>query len=356
MRLLERPVKISISKSTKRSIYKAAISIGLALIATSILFLATGANPLLAYYYILYGAFGNVNLFIETLVRTTPILLVSLGLAVVFKAKVWNIGAEGQLYMGAMMGTIAAISIGNTPVALIVGILAAILGGMAWASIPALMKTKLGINEVITTFLMNYVAIYLVQWLLAFPFRGGDSLFPESSRLPAAAILPYLWPPTRLHLGVLLALLVALPIIYFLMNRTTFGYKLKAVGENPEAARYGGINVKKTIFLALIVSGAMAGIAGFFEVSGLQFRMRSSLSPGYGYTGIVVALLGANNPIGVVLSSIFLAAIYNGASTMSRVMNQPQGIVDFMQGVLIIFVLGSEYIIRYLEKKGVVRI
>lgn len=348
-------MKIRISRTTKRSILKAVISIGLALLATSVLFLVTGANPLLAYYYIIYGAFGNVNLLIETLVRTTPILLVSLGLAVVFKAKVWNIGAEGQLYMGAMMGTIAAISMGNTPIALVVGILAAILGGAAWASIPALMKTRLGINEVITTFLMNYAAIYLVQWLLAFPFRSGDSLFPESSRLPAGALLPYLWPPTRLHLGVLIALLVVVPIVYVLMNRTTFGYKLKAVGENPEAARYGGINVKKTIFLALIFSGALAGIAGFFEVSGLQFRMRSSLSPGYGYTGIVVALLGANNPIGVVLSSVFLAAIYNGASTMSRAMGQPQGVVAFMQGILIIFVLSSEYIMRYLEKKGVVK-
>lgn len=349
-------MKLALSKSTIRSIYKAAISITLALLVTSVLFLITGANPFLAYYWILYGAFGNVNLFIETLVRMTPILLVSLGLAVVFKAKVWNIGAEGQLYMGAMMGTIAAVSIGNTPFTLIIGILAAILGGMAWASIPALMKTKLGINEVITTFLMNYVAIYLIQWLIAFPFRSSDSLFPESARLPSAALLPYLMPPSRLHLGVIITLFVVFPIVYLLMNRTTFGYKLKAVGENPEAARYGGINVKKTIFLALIFSGALAGIAGFFEVSGLQFRMRSSLSPGYGYTGIVVALLGNNNPIGVLLSSIFLAAIFNGASTMSRVMNQPQGIVDFIQGVLIIFVLGSEYIMRFLEKKGVVKI
>lgn len=349
-------MKLMLSKPTIRSIYKAVISIGLALLTTSILFLITGANPLLAYYYMLYGAFGNVNLFIETLVRMTPILLVSLGLAVAFKCKVWNIGAEGQLYMGAMMGTIAAISLGNTPFTLALGILAAILGGMAWASVPALMKTKLGINEVITTFLMNYVAIFLIQWLLAFPFRSSDSLFPESSRLPAAALLPYLMPPSRLHLGVILAIAVVFPIVYILMNRTTLGFKLKAVGENPEAARYGGINVKKTIFLALVFSGALAGIAGFFEVSGLQFRMRSSLSPGYGYTGIVVALLGANNPIGVFLSSIFLAAIFNGASTMSRVLGQPQGIVDFMQGVLIIFVLGSEYIVRFLERKGVLKI
>jgi simple sugar transport system permease protein len=349
-------MKLTLSKPTIRSICKAAISIALALLATSILFLITGVNPLEAYYWMLYGAFGNLNLFIETMVRATPILLVSLGLAVAFKAKVWNIGAEGQLYMGAMFGTIAAVSLGSTPVTLIIGIFAAILGGMAWASIPALMKTRLGINEVITTFLMNFVAIYLIQWLLAFPFRSGDSLFPESSRLPSAALLPYLWPPTRLHLGVIIAFFVVFPIVYILMNKTTFGYKLKAVGENPEAARYGGINVKRIIFLALIFSGALAGIAGFFEVSGLQFRMRSSLSPGYGYTGIVVALLGANSPVGVLLSSIFMAAIYNGASTMSRVLNQPQGIVDFITGVLVIFVLGSEYIMRYLEKKGVVKI
>jgi ABC-type uncharacterized transport system permease subunit len=311
---------------------------------------------LMAYYYIFYGAFGNVNLIIETLVRTTPIILVSLGLGITFKCRVWNIGAEGQLYMGAMVGTIAAVSLGNTPITLVVAILAAIVGGMAWASVPALMKTRLGINEVITTFLMNYVAIYFVQWLLAFPFRSQDSLFPESSKLPDAAMLSMLFPPTRLHLGILLALLVVFPIVYFVMTKTTFGYKVKAVGENPDAARYGGINVKKIMFLALILSGALAGIAGFFEVSGIQYRMRASLSPGYGYTGIVVALLGANNPIGIALSSVFMAAIFNGSTTMIRAMGQPQGIVDFIQGVLVIFVLGSEYIMRYLEKKGIVKI
>jgi ABC-type uncharacterized transport system permease subunit len=347
---------LKLSKSTLRSIYKAIISIVLSFAVTSILFLITGDNPLVAYYYIFYGAFGNVNLTIETLVRTTPIILVSLGLAIAFKCKVWNIGAEGQLYMGAMVGTITAVSLGNTPFTLIIAIMAALLGGMAWASVPALMKTKLGINEVITTFLMNYVAVYFVQWLLTFPFRSQDSLFPESSRLPGAAILPSLLPPTRLHLGIILALIVAFPIIYFIMTKTTFGYKLKAVGENPEAAKYGGINVKKTTFLALVLSGALAGIAGFFEVSGIQFRMRASLSPGYGYTGIVVALLGANNPIGVALSSIFMAAIYNGSTTMSRALGQPQGIVDFIQGILVIFVLGSEYILRYLEKKGVIKL
>lgn len=323
---------------------------------TSILFLITGANPLLAYGYIFYGAFGDLNLTIETLVRTTPIILVSLGLAISFKCKVWNIGAEGQLYMGAMMGTIAAVYLGNTFFTLAIAIIAAIIGGMAWAAVPALMKTKLGINEVITTFLMNYVAINFVLWLLSFPFRSSDSLFPESASLPVAARLPMLLPPSRLHLGILIALLVVLPIVYFLMTKTTFGYKLKAVGENPEAAKYGGINVNKTIFLALILSGALAGLAGYFEVAGIQYRMRASLSPGYGYTGIVVALLGANNPIGVALSSIFLAAIYNGSSTMSRALNQPQGVVDFIQGVLVIFVLGSEYIMRYLEKKGIVKL
>jgi simple sugar transport system permease protein len=347
---------LGLSKSTLRSIYKAIISIVLAFAVTSVLFLITGANPLIAYYYIFYGAFGDLNSTIETLVRTTPLILVSLGLAITFKCKVWNIGAEGQLYMGAMLGTITAVSLGNTPFTLAIAVIAAIIGGMAWAAVPALMKTKLGINEVITTFLMNYVAINFVQWLLSFPFRSSDSLFPESASLPDAARLPMLLQPTRLHLGVIIALVVVFPIVYFVMTKTTFGYKLKAVGENPDAAKYGGINVNKTIFLALILSGALAGIAGFFEVSGIQYRMRASLSPGYGYTGIVVALLGANNPIGVALSSIFLAAIFNGSSTMSRALNQPQGVVDFIQGVLVIFVLGSEYIMRYLEKKGVVKL
>jgi len=349
-------MQLKISKSTYRSILKSLISVALALVVTSVLFILTGANPVLAYYYMFVGAFGNFSLTVETLVRMTPILLVSLGLAVSFKCKVWNIGAEGQLYMGAMVGTIAAVSLGNTPVTLLISIALCILAGMAWAGIPALMKTHLGINEVITTFLMNYVAIYFVQWLIAFPFRSPDTLFPESAQLPAAAILPILVPSTRLHLGVLIAIFLAIPLVYLLMMRSTFGYKLKAVGENPEAAKYGGINIKRTMLMALVISGALAGLAGFFEVSGIQFRMRGSLSPGYGYTGIVVALLGQNNPIGVAISSIFIAAIYNGAFEVSRVLNQPQGIVDFIQGVLIIFVLSSESIMRFLEKKGVIKL
>ncbi|MEM4157249.1 MAG: ABC transporter permease [Candidatus Methanomethylicaceae archaeon] len=347
---------LSLSKGTIRSLYKAGISIGFSLLLTSVLFLLTGANPFLAFYYIFVGAFGNVSLAAETLVRTTPILLVSLGLAISFRCKVWNIGAEGQLYMGAMLGTITAVTLGNAPLTLIISLLVSIAGGLLWASVPAFMRSRLGINEVITTFLMNYVSIYLIQWLLAFPFRSPDTLFPESAQIPSSAVLPVLVPYTRLHLGVVIALFVALPLVHFLMMRTTFGYKLKAVGENPEAAKYGGINVGKTMFLALVISGALAGLAGFIEVSGIQFRMRPSLSPGYGYTGIVVALLGQNNPLGVALASIFLAAIFNGSTTMSRALNQPQGVVDFIQGVLVIFVLASEYILRYLEKKGVLKI
>ncbi|MGC8936508.1 MAG: ABC transporter permease [Candidatus Methanomethylicaceae archaeon] len=349
-------MEIKLSKATVRSIYKAGISIVLALAVTSILFVITGANPFLAFYYIFVGAFGNVSLAAETLVRTTPILLVSLGLAISFRCKVWNIGAEGQLYMGAMLGTITAVTLGNTPLTLIISIIVSIIGGMMWASLPAFMRARLGINEVITTFLMNYVSIYLIQWLLAFPFRSPDTLFPESAQLPSSAVLPVVLPYTRLHLGVIIAIFVALPLVYFLMTKTTFGYKLKAVGENPEAAKYGGINISRTMFMALVISGAFAGIAGFFEVSGIQFRMRPSLSPGYGYAGIVVALLGQNNPIGVFLASVFLAAIFNGSTTMSRALNQPQGVVDFIQGVLVIFVLASEFILRYLESKGVLKI
>ncbi len=349
-------MELKLSKTTIRSLYKAGISIGFALLLASILFILTGANPFLAYYYIFVGAFGNVSLTAETLVRTTPILLVSLGLAISFRCKVWNIGAEGQLYMGAMLGTITAVTLGNTPVTLLISLVVSLAGGMIWASIPAFMRARLGINEVITTFLMNYVSIYLIQWLLAFPFRSPDTLFPESAQIPSSAVLPILLPYTRLHLGVIIAIFVAVPLIHFLMMRTTFGYKLKAVGENPEAAKYGGINVGKTMFMALIISGALAGIAGFIEVSGIQFRMRPSLSPGYGYTGIVVALLGQKNPIGVALASIFLAAIFNGSTTMSRALNQPQGVVDFIQGVLVIFVLASEHILRYFEKKGVLKI
>jgi simple sugar transport system permease protein len=323
------------------------------LVITSILFIATGANPLIAFYYMFYGAIGNPNFLIETLVRTSPILLISLGLGIVFKCKIWNIGAEGQLYIGAFLGAETAISLGNMPLALPASIVVGVLGGMGWAAIPALMKTRLGINEVITTFLMNFVAINLVTWLVSYPFQSPTARFPQSATIPSSAVLPVLLPQTRLHLGIVIALVVVLPLIYILMTKTTFGYKLKVVGENPEAAKYGGINVKRTIFLALVLSGGLAGLAGLFEVEGLQFSVMPTLSPGYGYTGIVVALLGQNSPIGIALSSFFLAAIYNGSVNVTIQLGQPSGIVQFIQGVLVIFVLGSEYIMRFLERKGV---
>jgi simple sugar transport system permease protein len=215
------------------------------------------------------------------------------------------------------------------------------------------MKTRLGINEVITTFLMNFVAIDLVTWFISYPFRSPTADFPQSATIPASSILPILIPHTRFHLGIAIALIAVLPLVYFLMAKTTFGYKLRVVGENPEAAKYGGINVKRTIFLALIISGALAGVAGLFEVEGVQFSVMTSLSPGYGYTGIVVALLGQNSPIGILLSSFFLAGIYNGSVNVSIQLGQPSGIVSFIQGVLVIFVLGSEYIMRFLERRGI---
>lgn len=341
--------------STKRSMLKALISVALTLLVTSIVFLINNINPILAFIYMFQGAFGDINLVAETLIRTTPILIISLGLAVSFKCKVWNIGAEGQLYIGAMVGTIAAIAMGGGPLSLLAAMVVGSIGGMAWAAGPALMKVKLGINEVITTFLMNFIGIYLVQWLISYPFRSPDTFFPESAAVPSSSELLVILPGTRLHLGVLLALLLV-PAVYFLLEKTTFGYKVKVVGENPEAARYGGMEIGKIIFISLAFSGLMAGLAGITEVMGIQFRVRGSLSPGYGYTGIVVALLGQNNPLGVAIASIFLAAIMNGSSTLAWTLNIPMGIVDLMQGLLFIFVLASEPIMRFLERRGVLKL
>ncbi|MBC7120818.1 MAG: ABC transporter permease [Candidatus Methanosuratus sp.] len=347
--------QLVISRGTKRSIVRALLSVALTLVATSIIFLINNVNPFLAFIYMFQGAFGDINLLSETLIRMTPILIVSLGLAVSFKCKIWNIGAEGQLYIGAMLGTIVAIGIGGGPLALLAALVVGALGGLLWAAGPALMKVKLGINEVITTFLMNFVGIYLVQWMISYPFRSPDTLFPESAAIPSTSALAVILPRTRLHLGVVLALALV-PVVYFLLERTTFGYKVKVVGESPEAARYGGIEVGRMIFVSLIFSGLLAGLAGITEVMGIQHRVRGSLSPGYGYTGIVVALLGQNNPLGVALASLFLAAIMNGSSTLAWTMNIPMGIVDLMQGLLFVFVLASEPLMRFLERRGVLKL
>ena len=317
------------------------MSILLTFLLTSGFVLAYGANPLEAAYYFLLDPLSNPVRLIEVLVKTTPLLLTGMAVAFAFSGGYWNIGVEGQLYMGATAATAIGLQMHNTPawLALPLVIVGGILGGMAWATLPALMKVWLKIDEVVTTLLLNYVAIFLVSAILNGPWRDPISQWPQSPEIAAAAILPRLIPRSRLHLGFILALLVVLGV-WFVLSRTSFGLKMKAVGFNIEAARFSGINVERTLLVVALISGGIAGLAGASEVAGIHFHLIDAISPGYGYTGIIIATLGSLNPIGVSIAAVFIGLIDTGAQTVSRALGVPIYLGDVLQATLLLVTLG----------------
>ncbi len=298
-----------------------------------------GANVFTAYSKLLFSAVSSRFNFVETLVKAAPIALTGLAVAVAFRARFWNIGAEGQLLAGAM----AAAFIGGrpglpgwslVPLMLVCGMLA----GAAWALVPALLKTRYQVDDVVTTLLLNFIMFYLMMALLDGPWKDPLSGYPDSPDIRAAAEFPILLSRTRLHLGVLVAFLAA-PLAWFLMRRTALGFSIRAVGENAVAARYAGIDIALVITATAALSGALAGLAGVGEVGGIHFQVMAGLSPGYGYTGIVIAMLARLNPLGVVPAAFFFAVVITGAEAMSRATGVPVFLADVFQGVALITML-----------------
>jgi simple sugar transport system permease protein len=316
-------------------------SILLTFLLTSGFVLAYGANPFQAAYYFLIDPLSNPVRLIEVLVKTTPLLLTGIAVAFAFSGGYWNIGVEGQLYMGATAATAIGLQMQDMPawLALPLVIAGGILAGMAWATLPALMKVRLKIDEVVTTLLLNYVAIFFVSAILNGPWRDPVSQWPQSPEIAASAIFPRLIPRSRLHLGFILALLVVIGV-WFVLSRTSFGLKMKAVGFNVAAARFSGINVERTMFIVALISGGIAGLAGAGEVAGIHFHLIDAISPGYGYTGIIIATLGALNPIGVSMAAVFIGLIDTGAQTVSRALGVPIYLGDVLQATLLLVTLG----------------
>lgn len=316
-----------------------------------VLILMAGANPLDAYMNLADGAFGSVRAITNTLVKTIPLLLIGVGLTIAYKCRVWNIGAEGQLFMGATLATWMGITFTGIPALALIplAIVGGFLAGGLWAAIPGILKAKLEVNEVITTVMMNYIAILEMRYLITGPM--GDPAghgFPLSPPIAPSAYLPKILPEdlvreaSRLHAGILIALASAV-LVYMLFSKTTLGYQIRVVGANREAARYGGIGVFKSIVIAMFLSGGFAGLAGMVEVFGVHHRLMEGISPGYGYTAIVVALLGKLHPGGVVLAAFFFAALIVGGDTMAYRSGIPIFLAYVIQGVVILFVLASEH-------------
>jgi general nucleoside transport system permease protein len=320
---------------------------GITTLVGAILVLAVGADAGKAFGAFFSGILGSFYSFTEVLVRATPLILAGLGVAVAFQARFFNIGAEGQLYMGAIAATWAGLYLPSMPLYLHLGVamMAGFLLGGIWAMIPGFLKSQYKIPEVINTIMFNYIAINIVGILVRTVMANKTSPLPMSPRLADDLHLPFLADPTRLHAGLLVALVCAV-LVYLFLYKTTWGFELRAVGNNPRASSCSGISVKKTIVISSLISGGLAGLAGGSEILGVHGRLLEGISPEFGYIAIIVALLGRNHPLGVVLAGVGIAALQIGATTMQRRAGVPASISLIIMGLLVILILGRQYWVK----------
>ncbi|WP_034345580.1 ABC transporter permease [Deinococcus misasensis] len=325
-------------------------SILLALVLLGVVFSLYGLNPLKAYQTVFQGTLTDWSGFSAVLQRTIPLLLIGVGLVLAFRTLFFNIGAEGQLLMGAT----AAAGVGlfvpmpdaiTLPVMLLVGFLA----GAAWAFIPALLKLRLQINEVITTLMLNYVAINLVNYLIQGPWKGKTAFgYAYTDPIKEAAWMPTL-PGTNLHWGTLIIAVVFAVVTAWILGRTTEGFKMRILGESSSVAKYLGMNTLKTTLLVMLISGGAAGLAGVGEVAGIHHKLLDplQLSLGYGYTAIIVAWLARGNPLGVLITAPFFGLIFAAGDVMKVTLQMPFQIVDVFNGILLFLLIATEPLLRY---------
>ena len=328
------------------------LSILVALVVIGIVFILAGIPPLQTYVRMFRGAFGSTYGLSETLVKTIPLLLTSVGLAVAFRALVWNIGAEGQLLMGATAATwVALFALPDAPAWILVPamFLAGFVAGALWALIPAFLKVRFQTNEVITTLMTVYIAEEFVNYLVYGPWKGAAEWgFPYTDRFPEAAQLPVLG-TTRIHYPTLLLALGFAALIYVLLLHTKLGYEIRVTGENPQAARYAGIDARKVVLLVMLISGGLAGLAGVGEVAGVHHRLRYArgISAGYGFTAIIVAWLGRLHPLAIVVASFLFGGLLVGGDVLQVSLNLPVATIDMFNGVILFFVIAAEILTRY---------
>jgi simple sugar transport system permease protein len=321
----------------------------LALLIAALPLAWAGAPVLTAYAVMIEGALGSTLGITETLARATPLILTGLAAAVAFRARLWNIGAEGQLYLGALAavaagsGAIVAPPIVMIPLLLVVGALA----GAALMLVPTVLKQRLGVDEVVTTLLLNFVVLLFVSMMIEGPMKDPLGFgWPQTEPVIDEGRLPDLVPRTRLHAGFVVALLAA-AAMWVLTMRTSWGFEIRAVGANPAAARFAGMPVERVVLRVGLLSGALAGLAGVGEVIGLKGYLNLDISPGFGYAGIVVATLAQLNPIGVVASAVFVAVIFVGADAMSRAVTVSSYIADLVVATSLLTMLLATLVIRY---------
>ncbi|MEM1944213.1 MAG: ABC transporter permease [Nitrososphaerota archaeon] len=328
-----------------------AVSLG----ATYIIIQALGKDPNRAYASLLIESLGGYSAIAETLVVTTPILLTGLALIPAFTAKFWNIGAEGQLHMGAIFSTLGVLAVsGLSPaVGLPVLVLLGFAGGAIWGLIPALLKTRFGANEVITSLMLTFVAMLITSHLVAtvppWGIKPPESLQLWSYEIPEHLRIPKLVPGTRLHAGFLIGIALV-PLMWWILNFTVLGYGIRAVGSSEKAARYGGIDTVRTLLMVGMVSGGISGLAGMIEIFAVNFHLVDGFSLGFGFTGIVVALLGRQNPYGALMIAILMGVLTNGGFAMQRGAGVPVAVVSFFVGSVLALTVVFETIFRWMRR------
>jgi ABC-type uncharacterized transport system permease subunit len=329
-----------------RSLVTSLLSVLLALLVGAVVLGIAGASPTEAYRAMVRGAFGSEFAASQVLVRMVPLLTIGLGLAVAFRGRVWNIGAEGQFHVGALAGGALAIAspVDVALVAVPLALLAGALAGAAWGWIVGVLRGRWAVNEVITSLLLNYVAIFWFGYFIRQPLRDPEGFLPQSRAIPEASRLPSL-AGLRVHTGLLIALALV-PILVYAMNRTPFGFRTTAMGLNPEAARANGVDTGRTVVRLMLLSGAFAGLAGIIQILGVQLRLQGGISPGFGFTAIVVALLGRTRPLGVLLAAGLISALAVGGDAMQLVLGVPVAAVHTIQALFVLFLLVADRAVR----------
>ncbi len=325
------------------------VAIALTLIVSTVLFAAMGQPAGAALYTFVVAPISSVNGVAELGVKAAPLVLIGVGLAIGFRANVWNIGAEGQLILGAIFGGGIGLWAGDDTGFWILPamILGGALGGALWAAIPALLKTRFNASEILTSLMLTYVAQLLLIYLVVGPWKDPEGYgFPQTRLFGEGATMPILISGTRVHLGVLAAV-IAVGVCWLIHAKTLLGFQLRVLGQAPRAAAYAGFSGEGLTWFALLLGGALAGLAGVFEVAGPIGQLTPSISPGYGFTAIIVAFLGRLNPVGVLLGGIVLALSYLGGEQAQITLGLPKAITGIYQGVLLFFLLGADLLVHY---------
>jgi simple sugar transport system permease protein len=325
------------------------LAVLMTVVAGFFIFLVMGFDPFVSLYHFFVSPLLSLYGLSELMVKAGPLIIIGVGLAIGFRANVWNIGAEGQLTLGAIAGGGVALFFWNQDGFFILPLMciAGILGGMAYASIPAFLKTRFGVNEILTSLMLTYVATLFLSTLVYGPWKDPDGFnFPQSRMFSDSALLPIVLENTRMHLGTVIGLLVAVAG-WVIMTFTIIGFEIRVVGQAPAAARFAGFSRNRMIWLSLLVGGGLAGLAGTFEVAGPIGQIIPVISPGYGFTAIIVAFLGRLHPLGIILSGLLMALSYIGGENAQVEVGLPQAVTGVFQGLLLFFLLASDFLVRY---------